>query len=327
MSSTPKHYGRVVITGAAGFIGSHFLRSLVENQLCISSSEITVVDLLTYASNYEDISDLIEGRKVDFKRGDISSHEFMSEILKKADLVVNFAAESHVDKSIEDSSAFIKTNVLGVDVILNILKENKKCRFVQISTDEVYGSVELGEWDEKCSLSPNSPYSASKASADLLTLAYARTHGVDAVITRCSNNYGPNQNLEKFIPTCINQILKNKKIPIYGNGMQKREWIHVSDHCKGIATAITHGKSGEIYNIGSGIELTNISLASQILKVLKKDESLIEYVEDRKGHDYRYAVDYKKIRDLGFVNEIDFKQGLEQTINWYKEKDLIDAER
>jgi dTDP-glucose 4,6-dehydratase len=327
MSSTPKHYGRVVITGAAGFIGSHFLRSLVENQLCISSSEITVVDLLTYASNYEDISDLIEGRKVDFKRGDISSHELMSEILKKADLVVNFAAESHVDKSIEDSSAFIKTNVLGVDVILNILKENKKCRFVQISTDEVYGSVELGEWDEKCSLSPNSPYSASKASADLLTLAYARTHGVDAVITRCSNNYGPNQNLEKFIPTCINQILKNKKIPIYGNGMQKREWIHVSDHCKGIATAITHGKSGEIYNIGSGIELTNISLASQILKVLKKDESLIEYVEDRKGHDYRYAVDYKKIRDLGFVNEIDFKQGLEQTINWYKEKDLIDAER
>ena len=326
MSSTPKHFGRVVVTGAAGFIGSHFLRSLVENQLCISSSEITVVDLLTYASNYEEISDLIESRKVNFRRGDISSTEFMCNILKEADLVVNFAAESHVDKSIQDSSAFIKTNVLGVDVMLSILRDNKNCRFVQISTDEVYGSIEYGEWDEECSLSPNSPYSASKASADLLTLAYARTHGLDAVITRCSNNYGPNQNLEKFIPTCIYQTLSGARIPIYGNGMQKREWIHVSDHCKGIATAIAHGKSGEIYNIGSGYELSNISLANQILKVLKKDASLIEFVEDRKGHDYRYAVNYKKIKELGFVNEISFEQGLAQTINWYKEKDLIDAE-
>ena len=320
MSSTPKQYGRVVITGAAGFIGSHFLRMLAENSLCIASNHITVVDLLTYASNYGEISDLVENKKINFQQGDISSHEFMNDVLKEADLVVNFAAESHVDKSILDSSAFIKTNVLGVDVILNILRENKNCRFVQISTDEVYGSIAEGEWDETYPLSPNSPYSASKASADLLTLAYARTHGLDIVITRCSNNYGPNQNQEKFIPTCINQILSGEKIPVYGNGMQKREWIYVTDHCKGIATAIAKGLSGQIYNIGSGVELTNISLARQIINILGKDESQIAFVEDRKGHDYRYAVDYNKIKKLGFQNEVTFQEGLVETIDWYRNK-------
>ncbi len=320
MSSTQKEYGRVVITGAAGFIGSHFLRMLVENSLCIHANEITVVDLLTYASNYNEISDLVEDKKINFEQGDISSHDFMADVLKEANLVINFAAESHVDKSIVDSSAFIRTNVLGVDVILNILRENKNCRFIQISTDEVYGSIAEGEWDEKFALAPNSPYSASKASADLLTLAYARTHGLDTVITRCSNNYGPNQNQEKFIPTCINQILSGEKIPVYGNGLQKREWIYVTDHCRGIAIAIAKGNSGEIYNIGSGVELTNISLARQILFSLGKDESQIEFVEDRKGHDYRYAVDYSKIEKLGFRNEVTFQQGLAQTIDWYRNK-------
>lgn len=320
MSSTPKQFGRVVITGAAGFIGSHFLRMLTENSLCITSNDITVVDLLTYASNYGEISDLVESKKIIFQQGDISSHDFMNEVLKEANLVINFAAESHVDKSILDSSAFIKTNVLGVDVILNILRENKNCRFVQISTDEVYGSIPEGEWDENYPLLPNSPYSASKASADLLTLAYARTHELDIVITRCSNNYGPNQNQEKFIPNCINQILSGKKIPVYGNGMQKREWIYVTDHCKGIATAIAKGVSGQIYNIGSGVELTNISLARLIVNILGKDESQIEFVEDRKGHDYRYAVDYKKIKKLGFQTEVTFQEGLVQTIDWYRNK-------
>lgn len=320
MSSTPKQYGRVVITGAAGFIGSHFLRMLTENSLCIASNDITVVDLLTYASNYGEISDLVESKKINFQQGDISSHDFMNDVLKEANLVINFAAESHVDKSILDSSAFIKTNVLGVDVMLNILRENKNCRFVQISTDEVYGSIAEGEWDENYPLLPNSPYSASKASADLLTLAYARTHGLDIVITRCSNNYGPNQNQEKFIPTCINQILSGEKIPVYGNGMQKREWIYVTDHCKGIATAIAKGLSGQIYNIGSGVELTNISLARQITNILGKDESQIVFVEDRKGHDYRYAVDYNKIEKLGFQNEVTFQEGLVQTIDWYRNK-------
>ena len=320
MSSTPKQYGRVVITGAAGFIGSHFLRMLTENSLCIASNDITVVDLLTYASNYGEISDLVEDKKINFRQGDISSHEFMNDVLKESNLVINFAAESHVDKSILDSSAFVKTNVLGVDVSLNILRENKSCRFVQISTDEVYGSIAEGEWDENYPLLPNSPYSASKASADLLTLAYARTHGLDTVITRCSNNYGPNQNLEKFIPTCINRILSGEKIPVYGNGMQKREWIYVTDHCKGIATAIAKGLSGQIYNIGSGVELTNISLARQITNILGKEESQIEFVEDRKGHDYRYAVNYNKIEKLGFRNEVTFQQGLVQTIDWYRNK-------
>jgi dTDP-glucose 4,6-dehydratase len=263
---------------------------------------------------------LVENKKINFQQGDISSREFMNDVLKEANLVINFAAESHVDKSILDSSAFIKTNVLGVDVILNILKEKKNCRFIQISTDEVYGSIAEGKWDENYPLLPNSPYSASKASADLLTLAYARTHGLDIVITRCSNNYGPNQNQEKFIPTCINQILSGEKIPVYGNGMQKREWIYVTDHCKGIATAIAKGLSGQIYNIGSGVELTNISLARQILEILGKDESQIEFIEDRKGHDYRYAVDYKKIEKLGFQNEVTFQQGLVQTIDWYRTK-------
>jgi dTDP-glucose 4,6-dehydratase len=320
MSSTQKEYGRVVITGAAGFIGSHFLRMLVENSLCIHANEITVVDLLTYASSYDDISDLVDDKKVKFEQGDISSHDFMADVLKEANLVINFAAESHVDKSIVDSSAFIKTNVFGVDVILNILREIKNCRFVQISTDEVYGSIAEGEWDERFALAPNSPYSASKASADLLTQAYARTHGLDTVITRCSNNYGPNQNREKFIPTCINQILSGEKIPVYGNGMQKREWIYVTDHCRGIAIAIAKGISGEIYNIGSGVELTNISLARQILERFGKDESQIEFVEDRKGHDYRYAVDYNKIEKLGFRNEVTFQQGLAQTIDWYRNR-------
>jgi len=320
MSSTQKEYGRVVITGAAGFIGSHFLRMLVENSLCIHANEITVVDLLTYASNYDDISDLVDDKKVKFEQGDISSHDFMADVLKEANLVINFAAESHVDKSIVDSSAFIKTNVFGVDVILNVLREIKNCRFVQISTDEVYGSIAEGEWDERFALAPNSPYSASKASADLLTQAYARTHGLDTVITRCSNNYGPNQNREKFIPTCINQILSGEKIPVYGNGMQKREWIYVTDHCRGIAIAIAKGISGEIYNIGSGVELTNISLARQILERFGKDESQIEFVKDRKGHDYRYAVDYNKIEKLGFRNEVTFQQGLAQTIDWYRNR-------
>lgn len=320
MSSSQKEYGRVVITGAAGFIGSHFLRMLVENSLCIHANEITVVDLLTYASNYDEISDLVEDKKINFEQGDISSHDFMAEVLKEANLVINFAAESHVDKSIVDSSAFIKTNVLGVDVILNILRENKNCRFIQISTDEVYGSIAEGEWDEKFALAPNSPYSASKASADLLTLAYARTHGLDTVITRCSNNYGPNQNQEKFIPTCINQMLNGEKIPVYGDGMQKREWIFVTDHCKGIATAIAEGVSGEIYNIGSGVEFTNISLAMQIVNILGKGENQIEFVEDRKGHDYRYAVNYNKIEKLGFQNEVTFQHGLAQTIEWYRNR-------
>lgn len=322
MSSSRKHFSRVVITGAAGFIGSHFVRMLVENRLGFEADEITVVDLLTYASNYEEISDLVENKTIIFKKGDISSPGFINQIINDADLVINFAAESHVDRSINDSSAFMKTNVLGVDVMLNALRENKKCRFVQISTDEVYGAIEIGKWDEKYPLSPNSPYSASKAAADLLALAYSRTHGVDVVITRCSNNYGPNQHVEKLIPTCISNALLGKRIPIYGNGLQKREWIFVSDHCKGIAAAVVHGEAGEVYNIGSGYELTNISLATQILNAVGIEISQIEYVDDRKGHDFRYAVNFEKIEKFGFKPEKTFDQGLKETIDWYTKKIL-----
>lgn len=320
MSSSRKHFSRVVITGAAGFIGSHFVRMLVENRLSFNAEEITVVDLLTYASNYKEISDLVESKKIIFKQGDISSPEFIDQIINEADLVINFAAESHVDRSISDSSAFMQTNVLGVDVMLNALRGNKKCRFVQISTDEVYGTIENGKWDEKYPLSPNSPYSASKASADLLALAHSRTHGIDVVITRCSNNYGPNQHLEKLIPTCISNALAGQRIPIYGNGMQKREWIHVTDHCKGIAIAAVYGEVAEIYNIGSGHEITNISLAMIILGAVGNESSQIQYVEDRKGHDFRYAVNFEKIEKIGFKPEIKFEDGLMGTIDWYKKK-------
>jgi len=320
MSSSRKHFSRVVITGAAGFIGSHFVRMLVENRLGFEADEITVVDLLTYASNYEEISELVENKTIIFKKGDISSPGFINQIIKDADLVINFAAESHVDRSINDSSAFMQTNVLGVDVMLNALRENKKCRFVQISTDEVYGTIEFGKWDEKFPLAPNSPYSASKASADLLALAYSRTHGIDVVITRCSNNFGPNQHMEKLIPTCIYKALLGEKIPIYGDGMQKREWIHVSDHCEGIATAVVYGESGEIYNIGSGHEQTNISLAKLILNEVGRESSQIQHVADRKGHDFRYAVNFGKIEKIGFQPKVKFEDGLKETIYWYKTK-------
>lgn len=326
MSSSRKIFSRVVITGAAGFIGSHFVRMLVENRLNFDADEITVVDLLTYASSYEEISDLVETKKIIFKQGDISSPDFIGQIINEADLVINFAAESHVDRSINDSSAFMQTNILGVDVMLKALQENKKCRFVQISTDEVYGTIETGKWDEKYPLTPNSPYSASKASADLLALAHSRTHGIDVIITRCSNNYGSNQHLEKLIPTCISNALLGLKIPIYGTGLQTREWIHVTDHCRGIAIAITRGESGEVYNIGSGHELTNISLASLILSAVGKETSQIQYVADRKGHDFRYAVDFRKIEKLGFKSETTFEEGLKETIDWYKKKIMVNDE-
>jgi dTDP-glucose 4,6-dehydratase len=234
--------------------------------------------------------------------------------------VINFAAESHVDRSINSAAEFVSTNVAGVQVLLDAIKASgRNIRFVQVSTDEVYGSIESGSWDENSPLLPNSPYSASKAGGELLARAYHRTHGMDVVITRCSNNYGTHHFPEKLIPLFITNLLEGKKVPVYGNGKNVRDWLHVDDHCRGIHAALMQGKSGEVYNIGGGRELTNLEITHLILEAMGADESSIEYVEDRKGHDLRYSVDWSKInRELGYEPQVKFEDGLRDTIEWYR---------
>jgi dTDP-glucose 4,6-dehydratase len=234
-------------------------------------------------------------------------------------LVINFAAESHVDRSLSNPSIFIETNILGTQNVLEVVKEKKVKKFIQVSTDEVYGSITHGSWDENFPLAPNSPYAASKASADLFALSYYKTYKLPLMITRCSNNYGPYQNIEKLIPLFITNLIEGKKVPLYGNGKNIREWIHVSDHVRGIAFAYKYGSSGEIYNIAGDTELTNIDITQIILQNFNLDNSKIEYVADRKGHDFRYSLNDKKIRSLGFKSKIEFADGLKETISWYQD--------
>jgi dTDP-glucose 4,6-dehydratase len=316
---------KVVVTGGAGFIGSNFVRAMTEGGYDLKPSRLEVIDKLTYAGNVENISDLISEGKVKFHKIDICDYDSVFEIANDADYIFNFAAESHVDRSIANAHEFVQTNVLGTQALLDVaLNSNKKPRFIQISTDEVYGSIPTGSWDESYPLEPNSPYAASKAAAELLVRAYVNTHGLDAVITRCSNNYGKYQFPEKAIPFFIHQIIQGKKIPIYGDGSNTREWIHVLDHCRGIALAAELGQKGEIYNIGSSYELTNIELAEKILSIMGVDSTSIEFVEDRKGHDLRYSLNWEKIKnDLGFVPEIDFEKGLSETISWYMRNNIL----
>jgi dTDP-glucose 4,6-dehydratase len=242
-------------------------------------------------------------------------------LIQHVDAIVNFAAESHVDRSISGAEDFVLTNVLGVQVLLDAIKDSgRHIRFLQISTDEVYGSIETGSWTEASPLLPNSPYSASKASGEMLTRAYHRTHGLDTVVTRCSNNYGTHHFPEKLIPLFITNVIEKKALPVYGNGLHIRDWLHVDDHCRGIYLALTRGKSGEIYNIGGGTELNNLEITYQILKIMRADHNLIKHVEDRKGHDLRYNVDWSKInRELGYVPKMTFEDGLNQTVQWYQE--------
>jgi dTDP-glucose 4,6-dehydratase len=310
---------RLLVTGGAGFIGSNFVRRAMQKSLSGIDS-ITVLDALTYAGIIENLDPVTSQCDLLFVEGNICDGGLVASLLAEVDAVVNFAAESHVDRSINSATEFIETNVAGVQVLLDAIKTSgRKIRFLQVSTDEVYGSIESGSWDEKSPLLPNSPYSASKAGGELLARAYHRTHGMDVVITRCSNNYGPYHFPEKLIPLFITNLLEGKKVPVYGNGRNVRDWLHVDDHCRGIHAALMNGKSGEVYNIGGGRELTNLEITHLILEAMGADESSIEYVEDRKGHDLRYSVDWTKInRELGYEPQVKFEDGLRETIEWYR---------
>jgi dTDP-glucose 4,6-dehydratase len=311
---------KLLVTGGAGFIGSNFVRmALTDKFPYFNVEQLTVLDLLTYAGDEENLKQVSSDKRYKFVKGDIRDLELAKKLMQDADQVVHFAAESHVDRSIEGGSEFVSTNVMGTQVLLDAAKSTNIKRFVHVSTDEVYGSISEGSWPEDHPLLPNSPYSASKAGSDLLVRAYNRTHKLDAIITRCSNNYGQYQFPEKVMPLFITNIIEGKKVPLYGNGLNVRDWLHVDDHCRGIALALTKGRAGEVYNIGGGTELTNVELTHKILKAMGVGEEFIQPVEDRKGHDLRYSVDISKInKELGYSPQVNFEEGLEQTINWYK---------
>jgi dTDP-glucose 4,6-dehydratase len=308
---------RVLLTGGAGFIGSHFLNLLVQRDYV---EKITVIDKLTYAANLKNIGESLKDPRVDFIEGDICDFNLLNKIGKNQNVIINFAAESHVDRSILDANSFIKANILGVQNLLDCALQNKIEKFIQISTDEVYGSKEIGMFTESDNLSPNSPYAASKAAAELISMAYFKTHGLDVRVTRSCNNYGLFQYPEKVIPVFINSLTAGKKIPLYGNGKNIREWIYVEDNCKGIELALLNGKAGNIYNIGSGVELSNIDLAAKILKILNFTSDQIEFVNDRKGHDFRYSISSLKAEnELGFYINNNLDENLNKTVNWYRD--------
>ena len=301
----------ILVTGGYGFIGTNFVKHLLKN----SDYNIIVFDKLTYASNLNNL----EKENIKFIKGDLYNKNDVNNALRDTDYVVNFAAESHVDRSIINADDFLNSNIYGVYNILNYIKKNKNIeKFIHISTDEVYGNAINTTFSENSCLNPNNPYSATKASADLLIMSYYKTYKIPACITRSSNNYGPFQHPEKLIPKTIIYSILNKNIPIYGNGKNTRDWLYVEDNIEGILTVLRNGKNGEIYNIGSDIELSNIDIVRKILKFMDKPESLINYVNDRPGNDLRYSLDSSKLMKLGFKPRINIEYGLEKTINWYK---------
>lgn len=311
---------RIVVTGGCGFIGSNFIRHMHSTH---PSLTLINIDKLTYAGNAENLTDLESSPRYALRRGDIVDRGFIESVLTEGpvDALVNFAAESHVDRSILDSAPFIQTNVMGTQVLLDVCRKQQVPRYVQVSTDEVYGSLGAeGFFTEETPLAPNSPYSASKAAADLLVRSYVHTFAFPAIITRCSNNYGPYQFPEKLLPLFISNALQDKPLPVYGKGENVRDWIHVLDHCRGIEAALLRGRVGEVYNFGGKTELQNLALTRLLLKLLGKPESLIRYVADRPGHDLRYAIDCAKAeRELGWQPQIAFEQGLQETIDWYQQ--------
>ena len=311
---------RALVTGGAGFIGSNYVRRILDGTLR-GMTAVTVVDKLTYAGTLTNFSDA-QRKNFEFVHGDICDQRLIEELAKRHDVVINFAAESHVDRSIMGSKEFMMTNIVGTQTLLDAARLGDITTFVQVSTDEVYGTMLTGSWSESDALLPNSPYAASKASADLVARSFFRTHGLDVRITRCSNNYGPNQFPEKLIPLFVTNLIDGLQVPIYGDGSNVRDWLHVDDHCQGIHAVLTKGSAGEIYNIGGGVELTNLSLTLKILELMSKDESSIRFVDDRLGHDLRYSVDVKKISEkLGYKPQIDFESGLRNTLNWYQENE------
>ena len=305
------------VTGGAGFIGSNYVDLLLSEVRNVEL--VTVFDKFTYAANPKNLEKHVSDSRLQILCGDICDAKVVGASIKGHDVVVNFAAESHVDKSIEDSSIFVHTNVLGTYTLLEAARQNHVQTFIHISTDEVYGSLEKESATEEFPLRPNSPYAASKAASDLLARSYFVTHELDVRITRCCNNYGPNQFPEKVIPVLTKAGLIQQKLPIYGDGLNIREWIYVKDHCRGIQIALNRGTPGETYNIGTGVHLSNVDLASRIISALDLPSDSIKFVQDRKGHDFRYSVDSSKIRALCFLEETSFDIGLQSTIRWYSE--------
>jgi dTDP-glucose 4,6-dehydratase len=309
----------LMVTGGCGFIGSNFVRHLLG-----TDPDVTVLnfDKLTYAGNLQNLADLAGHPRYRFVHGDIADRDAVHKALARGvDVLVHFAAESHVDRSIQDSGPFVRTNVLGTQVLLDAARAAKVSKFVHVSTDEVYGSLgPTGAFTEETPLAPNSPYAASKAAADLLVRSYVHTFGLPAVITRCSNNYGPYQFPEKLIPLFISNLLRDEPVPVYGDGLNVRDWIHVRDHCAAIDLVWRKGRAGEVYNVGGRCERTNLELTHALLEAVGKPPSLIRYVPDRPGHDRRYAIDCGKIeRELGWRPAVPFEQGLRDTVRWYRE--------
>lgn len=312
---------RVLITGGAGFIGSHYARQLLQGTYpAFADAEVVVLDKLTYAGNRENLRPVAENPRLRFVHGDICDAELVAELMRGVDVVVHFAAESHVDRSILGASDFVRTNVVGTDTLLQAALAAGVGKFVHVSTDEVYGSIETGSWPEEHALEPNSPYSAAKAGSDLMSRAYFRTHELPVCVTRCSNNYGPYQFPEKLLPLFITNLLDGHQVPLYGDGGNVRDWLHVDDHCRGIQLVAESGRPGEVYNIGGGTELTNRRLTERLLEAMGQDFSMVRPVDDRKGHDRRYSVDHAKIAtELGYQPQVGFDEGLAETIRWYRE--------
>lgn len=306
---------KILVTGGAGFIGSNFIRYWLENN---PNDSITNMDLLTYAGNRAILEKFKKERRVKFVKGDICQKVLVNSIARGVDAIFHFAAETHVDRSILDSQIFLKTNLLGTQMLLESSRKNKIKRFVFISTDEVYGSIKKGKFKEDAPIRPNSPYAVSKAAADLLCRSYWTTYHSPVIITRCCNNFGPFQFPEKVIPLFITHLIDGEKIPLYGKGTNVREWIYVQDHSRAIECVYKKGRAGEVYNIGSGVEMSNVELAKTILKYFRKSIASIQFVKDRPGHDLRYALDSSKIRKLGWRPKYDFEQALEETLRWYE---------
>jgi dTDP-glucose 4,6-dehydratase len=311
---------KILVTGGAGFIGSCFVRMALKGEFENPISEITVLDALTYSGSLDNLNLVINNKNFKFVQGNITDRNLVDSLVKSHKYIVNFAAESHVDRSINSSTEFVNSNFVGVQILMDSAKKYKVKKFIQISTDEVYGSISSGFPDELAVLAPNSPYAATKAAADLLVRSYIHTFNFPAIITRSSNNYGFFQNSEKLVPKIISNLANGKKIPIYGDGINIRNWIHVKDNCLAISKILFNGNEGEIYNISGDKEISNLNLAMLIIDIMGKDRESIEFVTDRKGHDLRYAIDSSKLDTLiGISKKINFEDGLKETINWYLE--------
>jgi dTDP-glucose 4,6-dehydratase len=310
----------ILVTGGSGFIGSNFIRHMLAGH---PDTSITNLDVLTYAGNPANLRDCEGDPRYSFVRGDICDRAAVDGVLDRygIDTVVHFAAESHVDRSIADGSAFVRTNVLGTFTLLDAALARGIDRFVHVSTDEVYGSTPAGSFVETDNLNPSSPYSSSKAGSDLLALSYWRTHRLPVIVTRCTNNYGPYQYPEKLIPLFVTNLMEGRKVPVYGTGANVRDWLYVLDHCRAIDFLLQHGSPGEVYNIGGGAERTNLEITQTILALLEKDASMIAYVEDRKGHDFRYALDFTKLKKLGWEPAFSFDTAMAATVRWYVESE------